>query len=296
MKPPPFEYQAPRTLEEALSVLAEAGDDAKVLAGGQSLIPLLNLRFASPSVLIDLNNLGELARIVPDGGETRFGALVRHSQLERDPQVTERHPLLAEAVRHVAHPQIRNRGTMGGTTAHADPAAEIPVVLLMSEARVRASSTRGIREIAAEDFFVSIYTTSLEPDEIITEVIVPDLAVGAGRTAGQSFQEFARRHGDYAIGGAGAIVVLDADGVCRSARVGLLGAGLVPVLAAEAAAVVVGQRIDEALAREAAAAATADITPMGNVHGDPEYRREVIREMTYRVLIDAKDKAGASAV
>lgn len=291
MKPPSFDYEAPSTVEAAAELLAEGGDDAKLLAGGQSLIPLLNLRFAAPSLLVDLNGVAGLGEIRAGEGELRMGALVRHSAVGRDALVAERHPLLAEAMSYVAHPQIRNRGTIGGTTAHADPAAEVPVVLLISDARVVALSTRGRREIEVDDLFVSIFTTSLEPDEILTEVIIPDPQVEPGTAVGTSFQEFARRHGDYAIGGAGAVVHLDADGVCRSARVGLLGAGMRPGESTAAAAVLQGATFSEAVAREAARAAVADISPMGNVHGDPDYRREVIREMTLRAVTAAAGKA-----
>lgn len=293
MKPPSFDFEAPRTLEDAVSLLADAGEDAKLLAGGQSLIPLLNLRFAAPSVLIDLNGIDGLDQIRADDGRLRLGALARHSTVERDPLIAEKHPLLSEAMSYVAHPQIRNRGTIGGTTAHADPAAEVPVVLLISDARVVACSQRGQREIGVDELFVSIFTTSLEPDEILTEVILPDRPVTPGTAFGSSFQEFARRHGDYAIGGAAAIVQLDGDGVCHSARIGLLGAGMRPEESRTAGALLEGQRISEAAAREAARTATSEISPMGNVHGDPAYRREVIREMAFRAVTTATAKAEA---
>lgn len=293
MKPPAFEYEAPSTVEDAAQLLADGGDDAKLLAGGQSLIPLLNLRFAAPSLLVDLNGVAELAHIHDAAGELRIGALVRHSTVAGHALVAERHPLLTEALGYVAHPQIRNRGTIGGTTAHSDPAAEVPVVLLMSDARVVARSTRGQREVAVDDLFVSIFTTSLEPDEIITEVIIPDRHSEPGTITGASFQEFARRHGDYAIGGGAAIIELDAEGVCRSARVGLLGAGMRPEESKAAAAVLENSTLTEDTVREAARVATADISPLGNVHGDVQYRRDVIREMTFRAVMTAANKAKA---
>ncbi|MHA3700700.1 FAD binding domain-containing protein [Jatrophihabitans sp. YIM 134969] len=290
MKPPAFDFAAPTTLQQAATLLAEA-DDAKVLAGGQSLIPLLNLRFASPAMLIDLNRLHELNDIEVGHDELRIGALVRHTTVEHHPEIARRHPLLTQAMTHVAHPQIRNRGTIGGTTAHADPAAEVPVVLLMSDARVTAHSTRGTREIDVDDLFVSIFTTSLEPDEILTEVILPNRPGTPGGTTGASFQEFARRHGDYAIGGAAACIELDSDKICRSARIGLLGAGMRPEESKQAAALIEGQHITTDLIHEAAHIATRDIEPMGNVHGDPDYRRHVIREMTERALRAATNQA-----
>ncbi|BBC30505.1 hypothetical protein SGFS_017990 [Streptomyces graminofaciens] len=292
MKPPPFAYESPESLDSALAVLADAGDDAKPLAGGQSLIPLLNLRFASPAMLVDLNRLVDLEYVRVDGDTLRIGALTRHSTVEHSPDVAEHHPLLAQAMRFVAHPQVRNRGTIGGTVAHADPAAEVPLVMLLSDARFTACSIRGEREIAARDFFLSIYTTTLEPDEIITEVSLPITPRRHDRARASSFREFARRHGDYAIGGAAAIVELDADGVCTDVRIGLLGAGGTPVEAgAGARAALVGSPVTAESVRAAAHEATADISPPPTLHGDVGYRTTVIAEMAMRALRGATNTA-----
>lgn len=292
MKPPPFAYESPESLDSAVAVLSEAGDDAKPLAGGQSLIPLLNLRFASPAVLVDLNRLVDLEYVRVDGDTLRIGALTRHSTVEHSRDVAEHHTLLAQAVRFVAHPQIRNRGTIGGTVAHADPAAEVPLVMLLSDARFTARSVRGEREIAARDFFLSVFTTALEPDEIITEVSLPIAPRRPGRARASSFREFARRHGDYAIGGAAAVVELDADGVCTDARIGLLGAGATPVEAgAGARAALVGSPLTAESVHAAAHEATAGISPPPTLHGDTGYRTTVITEMVTRALSGAANTA-----
>jgi CO/xanthine dehydrogenase FAD-binding subunit len=222
VKPAPFEYAAPASVDEALGLL---GDDARVLAGGQSLVPLLNFRLARPERLVDINGLSELAYLRASDGRLRIGALTRQAALERSPLVAERWPLLAQAIRLVGHPQIRNRGTVGGSIAHADPAAELPVAFSALDARLHAASGRGTRTIAAGDFFLGPLTTALEPDELLTEIEVPPLPDGA-RTA---FVEHARTHGDFAIAGAAVVVAPGAD-----ARIALLGAGPAPLRAGDA--------------------------------------------------------------
>src|SRR5581483_3626621 len=187
MKPPPFEYDAPTTLGEALDLLAEYGDDAKVLAGGQSLVPLLNFRLARPDRLVDLNGVAELAGLREESGELVIGSMTRTAELERSPAVAARFPLLREAVRFVGHFQIRNRGTVGGSVAHADPAAELPAVLLALGARFLAASKAGVRAVAADDFFHGHFTTALRADEVLTEIRVP-----APTGSGYGFEELAR--------------------------------------------------------------------------------------------------------
>jgi CO/xanthine dehydrogenase FAD-binding subunit len=225
MKPAPFEYDAPESVEEALELLARYGDDAKVLAGGQSLVPLLNFRLARPERLVDINRIDELAHLRADGDRLKIGALTRTAQLERSELVAERWPILREAVRLAGHPQIRSRGTVGGSVAHADPAAELPVVLTALEARFVVRSLRGTRTVEARDLFVGYLTTTLEPDELLVEIDVPPLPTGAGA----AFVEYARVHGDFALAGAAVVVSRDRTAVT------LLGAGPTPV--ADAAAV-----------------------------------------------------------
>ncbi|MFQ5680409.1 MAG: FAD binding domain-containing protein, partial [Gemmatimonadota bacterium] len=222
MKPPPFEYFAPDTPEEALGLLVEHGYDAKPLAGGQSLIPMLNFRLASPAVLVDLNRIGSLAGIEPgeDGG-LWIRAMTRQREAERSPLVAERAPLLAEAMSHVAHPQIRNRGTVGGSAAHADPAAELPAVLLALKARLRIRGAEGERVLPAAEFFAGLFTTALGPEELLVAVEIPPPAPGWG----WAFEEVARRHGDYALVGVAAGVRIGEAGRCEEARLAYVNGG-----------------------------------------------------------------------
>ena len=220
MKPPPFEYDDPGTVDEVLALLAEHGEEAKLLAGGQSLVPLLNFRLARPERLIDLNRVVELSYLRLGDESMRIGALLRHSELERSQEVRERLPLVHQAVRLVGHAQIRNRGTVGGSVAHADPAAELPVAFTALDARFHVRSQRGERTLGASDFFVTHLTTALEPDELLTEIEVP-LPPPQTRAA---FVEYSRRHGDFGLGGAAVLLAADRDGVCVSAAVALLAA------------------------------------------------------------------------
>ena len=215
MKPAPFRYLAPRSAEEALSYLAEYGYDAKVLAGGQSLVPTMNFRLAQPAVLVDLNRASELFYVneVADG-TVHLGAMTRQRTVEQSAVVARRVPLLHATMPHIAHVQIRNRGTIGGSLAHADPAAELPAVMVALSAQFRLRSLQGERTVAAEDFYIGLFTTDLQPDEILAEIVVPP---PPPRT-GWAFQEVARRHGDYALVGAAATVTLAADGRCSAAR------------------------------------------------------------------------------
>ncbi|XBB67837.1 xanthine dehydrogenase family protein subunit M [Nocardioides sp. WV_118_6] len=281
MKPPPFDYLRASTLDEVWDALAD--DDAKVIAGGQSLVPLLSLRFAAPSLLIDITHLPELGGLALDGGTLRIGALTRHSEIEKSELVRTECPLLARAASWVAHPQIRNRGTIGGSVAHSDSAAEFPAALLALGATLVARSRAGERRIDAEDFFRSYFTTTLEPGEILAAIEVPVRRPGS--TWG--FAEFARRRGDYAIGGAAVHAERAEDGTCRVVRAGLIAAGPAPGLAPGLAAALVGRVVDEAMIRTAVDVVLEQLTPGENVHGTAEYRREVIGEMLRRALAAA---------
>jgi CO/xanthine dehydrogenase FAD-binding subunit len=283
LKPPPFEYKDPRTLDEALAVLAENGEDGKVLAGGQSLVPLLNFRLAQPSVIIDVNRVEELSYLRRSDGKLRIGALCRQARLEQSPVAREGWGLLGDALKLVAHPQIRNRGTVGGSAAHADPAAELPVALTCLDARFKARSSRGDRVLEAGDFFVTHLTTSLEPDELLVEVEVPELPAGTGH----AFEEYSRRHGDFALGGAAVLYTSNGDGSCTDARIALLGAADTPLRASEAEAELKGKQLTEDLAAEAARIATRDIDPTGDIHGSGSYRKRLIEAMVRRALLKA---------
>jgi len=289
MKPAPFEYQAPKSLEAALDVLARHGGDAKVLAGGQSLIPVLNFRLAQPALLVDLNRVSELdfLRRSEDGG-LRIGALTRQRRLERDAVVKEAAPLLAETVPWIAHPQIRNRGTVGGSLAHADPAAELPAVAVALRARFRLAKAGGERWVDAKEFFAGLFTTALEPDELLTEIALPPLPARTG----WSFQEIARRHGDYAMVGVAALVTLGDDGRCREARLVYLSVGDRPVEARGAAALLAGSDLGpDAIAAAADKASRDEMNPRTDVHATTEFKRHLARVLTGRALRTAAERA-----
>jgi carbon-monoxide dehydrogenase medium subunit len=293
MKPAAFDYHRPDSVDEALALLAEHGYDAKLLAGGQSLVPAMNFRLAAPAVLIDLNRIAGLDGVAEADGGVRMGAMVRQRAAERSPVVAARVPLLAETLPYVAHAQIRNRGTIGGTLAHADPAAEIPAVMLALDARFSLRGPGGTRVISAGDFFTGLFGTALEADEMLVEVQIPPMAPRTG----WGFDEVSRRHGDYALAGLAATVQVDDAGRCTSARIALLSVSDGPVLAAQAAAALVGQEPTEAAIRAAAeAAAQRDVDPPGDIHASPEYRRQLVDVLVRRVLPRAFARAtGAQA-
>lgn len=287
MKPAPFSYEAPGSVDEAVAVLGDHGEDASVLAGGQSLVPLLNFRMARPEVLVDINRVPELAGLRTDDGALRIGAVTRDSELERSAAVTGRWPVLGEALHHVGHPAIRNRGTVGGSAAHADPAAELPTVLVALDACLRIRSVRGERVLQSESFFLGHLTTALEPDELLVEIEVSALAPRTGT----AFTEYARLHGDFALAGAAAVVTVDPDLRCRTARVVLLGAGATPVRATRAEAAMVGTRIDERIAAEAGDLAAGDSDP-------PElqdHRRALLTALVRESVLTAGFRAEAAA-
>ncbi len=288
MKPAPFDYTAPDTLDEALSVLADNGDEAKILAGGQSLVPMMNFRLAQPSLLVDCNRLGGLDFIRPaDDGGLRIGAMTRVRQLERDASVADSAPLLHETVPWIAHPQIRNRGTIGGSLAHADPASELPVLALARGFRVRLQRAGGERWVAADDFFTGLLETALEPEEMVTEVAIPPMPAHTG----WAFTEIARRTGDYAQVGVAALVTAS-GGVCTGARLVYLSVGETPMAAPRAAEQLRGETLSEESFRAAAEmAATHEIEPAGDIHATEDYKRHLARVLTVRVLETAAERA-----
>jgi carbon-monoxide dehydrogenase medium subunit len=291
MKPPPFEYQAPDSLEAALEILAEHGDEAKVLAGGQSLIPAMNFRVAQPTLLVDLNRLAGLDYVRrADGGGLLVGAMTRQRRLELDGVIAESAPLLHEAMPHVAHPQIRNRGTLGGSLVHADPAAELPVVALAAGATMRVRSTGGQRDVPAGEFFQGMFVTALQPEEILVEVALPPMPPRSG----WSFKEVSRRRGDYAMMGVGVLLALDKKGVCQQASLVYLNAGDGPVAAPQAAEALRGEKRTPEAIEAAAMAAGDEIDPFGNLHASVEYQRHLARVLTRQALETAFDRAAAS--
>ncbi len=289
MKPAPFRYAAPASLEEALALKAEHGDEAKFLAGGQSLVPAMNFRLAQPAVLIDLNGLDALAYVKAEGGTVRIGAMTRYHTLQRDKTIGSKVALMAEALPEVAHPAIRNRGTLGGNLSHADPASELPAVVLALGGTLHARSKKGARAITAKDFFVGVLTTALANDELLAEIELPVFPPRSGTC----FLEVARRKGDYAMMGVACAVTLDAGGACSDVHLAYCNAGETPVAAPKAAQALKGQRLDDKTARDAAEMAKGEIRPFGNVHASVDYQRHLAGVLTRRALIAAYGRARA---
>jgi CO/xanthine dehydrogenase FAD-binding subunit len=288
MKPARFKYIAARTVEQALALKAEYGDEGRFLAGGQSLMPTLNFRLTQPAVLIDINPLAVCAGVKatePNG--LRIGALTRYRQLERDPGTARRLPLVHEALPHIAHPQIRNRGTIGGNLSHADPASEMPAIVVVLDGRLRVQSQNGERWIAALDFFEGALTTALKSDEMLMEVELPV----AEPRSGSCFMEVSRRRGDFALVGVACTIQLDEDHECVEARIGLCNAGETPILADEAGKSLAGRIIDAAQIDAATDLVQNAIDPGGNVHASKEFQRHLASVLTRRALIEANERA-----
>lgn len=288
MKPAPFKYLLAKSLDEALSMKAEYGDDAKFLAGGQSLMTAMNFRLARPAVLIDINGLGELAGIsLRSDGVTLIGAMTRYRSLEDDGAFLRRFPLFGEALPHIAHPQIRNRGTIGGNLAHADPASEMPALAVGMQATIRIKASTGERSLAAVDFFQGLLTTALQADEMLVGIELPDQRSNTGT----SFQEVARRKGDFAMAGAASSLTVDEEGICTHARIALCGVGETPVDASDAAAILVGHRVEADQIAGVAESIQEMIEPAGNIHGSADYQRHLAGVLTERTLAIAYDRA-----
>lgn len=281
MKPPRFRYCAPRMLDEALALLDLHKDDCKILAGGQSLIPLLNMRLASPAYLMDINRIAELHYIEAEDGYLAVGATVRQRQLEHAPLVQKQHPLLIDVIRHIGHMQIRNRGTVVGSITHADPAAELPALLTCLNGEVVIESAQGERVLKAEEFFTGYLSTAIEPGEMVTEARFPWLAPQAG----WAFLECARRSGDYALVGVIAVLTPALDDTCMAAHIGYLGIAGQPLRGREVEAAIIGSRLDEkTISRAADIAAELVTDDMEDVHATVAYRRALTAEYTKRAL------------
>jgi len=290
MKLPPFEYACPTKLSEAVALLAAGNGDAKLLAGGQSLVPMLAFRLAAPALLVDLRKLPELRKIDISRSGVVLGSMVRWCDILADARLRAAQPLLLAAVAHVAHYQIRNRGTIGGSIAHADPAAEMPGIALACEADIATVGTAGARVIKAADFFIGPLMTVLEPDEIIVEIRFP--AWPAPRRWG--FQEFARRRGDFAMAAAAVWYDQDDGGKARNAHVGVIGVGDRPQRLPQAEAVLNGRIIDDATIAQAEAAAAAAVDPQTDIHASADYRRALVGTMVERALESARNRIGES--
>ena len=283
MKLPPLEYACPASLAEAVALLASRGGDARAIAGGQSLMPMLAFRVVAPALLVDLRKLPDLRDIKIAADGVRLGAMVRWRDIEDDERLASAHPLLKAAVSHVAHYQIRNRGTVGGSIAHADPAAEMPGIAVTCDAEIAVTGTKGARVISADDFFLGALTTALEHDEIITEIKLP--AWPAKRRWG--FREFARRRGDFAMAAAALFYDQDAGGKAINAHVGVIGLGDRPRRLPEVEAILNGCVIDEATMERAAEVTSATVDAQEDIHASAAYRRSLAGAMVERALRSA---------
>ncbi len=291
MKPAAFEYHAPSTVEEVVDLLAEHGDEAKVLAGGQSLVPLMSLRLSQPEHLIDINGVTELSSFGCADGQVTIGSITRQRQVETSHEVARAAPVLPAALRHIGHAAIRNRGTVGGSIAHADPSSELPAMLLATDGAVIARSSSGSRTIRAADLFENFLTTTIEPTELITTVVVP---FSQART-GWSVREFSRRSGDFAIVGTVVGISLDESYTnVAHASISLFGVGSKPVRAAVAEKEIVGQPASPRLWEAAAVAAASEIEPPSDVHGSSAYRRQLMKTVLRQCLTEAYDRSGVS--
>jgi CO/xanthine dehydrogenase FAD-binding subunit len=286
MKPSAFEYHRPGSVAEAVEVLGQLDDEGRILAGGQSLVPLMNFRLAQPTHVVDINRLGDLDYIRAEDGAVRVGALARQSTVESHPAVAERVPLLAEALSLVAHPSIRHRGTVVGSVTHADPAAELPSVVLALDATMTLRGASGERRVPARDFFLGPFETAIEPGELAVEIAFPTSAPATG----YAFEEFARRHGDFAIAGAAVTLTLD-DGLVAEPRIVLCGVGPVPLRATAAEASLDGTTADEAAIEAAGVAALEGVEPPGDMHGGTRYRIGVARAQVRRAIAQAVERA-----
>ncbi|MFN2211866.1 MAG: FAD binding domain-containing protein [Anaerolineales bacterium] len=292
MKPPPFEYIKPSSIDEALVHLAEHGYDAKPLAGGQSLIPMMNFRLAQPAVLVDLNNIPELSFIRRDEqGGLSIGAMTRHYMVEHDLLVAERAPLVSEAMPHIATTQIRSRGTFGGSIAHADPSAELVAISVALDGRFQLRGQAGTREIDARDFFLGMFTTQVEPEELLVEIALPPMPPRTG----WALKEISRRPHDFALVGVAALVTLNGRDQIEAARIVLFSVGDGPVIAEKAGDLLQDQPATQDLFRAAAeTAGTEDVDPSSDIHASSAYRRQLVKVLTRQALETALDRARES--
>jgi CO/xanthine dehydrogenase FAD-binding subunit len=290
MKPPAFDYILAENLDMAAAALAAAGDEAKIIAGGQSLVPMLNFRLLRPSVLIDINRIAGLAFIEEAGQVIRIGALTRHFQLETSPLIARHLPVLSCAMTHVAHLAIRNRGTIGGSLSHADPAAELPMLALLLDAELSVASASRTRTVAARDFFLGAMTVALAPDEIVTEIRLPKLP----QQTGWGFEEVARRHGDFALAAAAATVTVS-DGTIGEARIALTGVGPTALRASEAEALLLGEALGTSLTSRVIDAVRGSVEPETDLHASSDYRRHLAGVLAGRAVSAAWRRANADA-
>jgi carbon-monoxide dehydrogenase medium subunit len=290
VKPPRFSYHAPATIDDATAILAEQAEDAKVLAGGQSLVPLLSFRLAAPGHLVDINRLPGLDAIERTDRGWRIPALVRQRAVERSPELAAGVPLLAEALRNVAHPQIRNRGTVCGSLAHGDSSAELPSVMVALDARMTVASAGGVRQVGADDFFQFHLTTAIEPDELLLAVEFDEPGPGTFGT----FQEFALRRGDFCLAGVAATATFGADGRVESCRIVAAGVAPTPLRLVGVEELVTGSELDAATVAAAQETARREVSPLGDARADAAYRRHLLSVLVRRALGTVRDRKGSS--
>jgi len=290
MKPAAFEYLVADSIETAVAALAQAGGEAKIIAGGQSLVPMLNFRLLRPAILVDINRIPDLAYVREDGDKVRIGALARHHQLETSPVIAGHFPVLREAMTHVAHLAIRNRGTIGGSLSHADPAAELPMMAMLLDAQLRVVSPAGERSVAAHDFFQDALSVDLAEDEMVREVVLPKLPPRTG----WGFAEVARRSGDFALAAVAVTLTLAADTIVQ-ARVAITGVAPTPRRVRDAEALLVGKRVDHALAQEVIGRVRAAAEPQADLHASAGYRRHLVGVLGGRALGEAWQRARVAA-
>jgi carbon-monoxide dehydrogenase medium subunit len=288
MYPSTFDYHAPASLAEAVKLLSQHGEDAKVLSGGHSLVPLMKLRFAAPAVIVDINAIPDLNYVKEEGGVLKIGALAREADLEFSPIVQAKFPLIADAAKLIADPQVRNRATVAGNLAHGDPANDQPAVMLALGAEVVLTGPKGQRTVPVTEFFVDTLVTALKPDEILTEIRVP---VPPARSGG-AYLKIERKVGDFATAAVGSQVTLDAKGKVVSAGIGLTNAGVKPIKATDAEAFLVGKALDEATLKETGRLAMEMSDPASDIRAPAEYKRAMVRQLTIRTLRRAGERAG----
>jgi carbon-monoxide dehydrogenase medium subunit len=285
--PAPFDYHPAQTVDEAIALLQQYGDEAKVLAGGHSLIPAMKLRLSQPGHLVDIGRISGLSYIREEQGVVAVGSLTTYTQIENSDVLKRDFPIIPECASVIADQQVRNRGTIGGSIAHSDPASDMPGVVLALRGEIVAQGPNGKRTIKADDFFVGMFTTALEPDEILLEIRFP---VPAART-GSAYEKLANKASHYAVAGAAAVVTLDSDGTCTSAGVAITGAAIQTTRASAVEAALVGKKLDEATVAEAASHATDGLELVADIHGSQDYRRQMTAVIARRAILRALERA-----
>ena len=287
MIPAPFNYEAPSTLDEALALLDKYGEEAKILAGGHSLLPMMKLRFAQPETLIDINNIPGLAYIREEGGYLKIGALTREADLEHSDVIRARYPIFTDASKLIADPQVRNMGTVGGNIAHGDAANDHPAVMLALRAEVVTTGPEGQRTVPIDEFFYGFYMTAVQQGEILTEIQIPVPPKGSGN----AYHKLERKVGDYATAGVAVQLTIDDNGICTAAGIGLTNVNPTPLRAERSEQVLVGQKLTDKIIAEAAQYASEDCNPSSDLRGDEDYKRHVVGVLVKRMIHKAAERA-----